>query len=104
MERVKTTFHMDFAIAERFGVNAIKDTYKRAVKEWLDNCAYYTELVVVLNQRCWYFYDKFNEKKDERYKRLSKLYSDLFYEARDKGFDTYKHGTEEFEHFWSTLD
>lgn len=97
MERVKTTFHMDFAIAERFGVNAIKDTYKRAVKGWLDNCAYYTELVVALNQRCWMHYEKGNNA-------LSKLYSDLFYEARDKGFDTYKYGTEEFEHFWSTLD
>ena len=29
-----TTFYMDFSIADKFGINAIKDTYQRAFKEW----------------------------------------------------------------------
>ena len=29
-----TSFWSDFTIADRFGVNAIKDTYKRAFNEW----------------------------------------------------------------------
>ena len=45
----KTTFWMDFSIADRFGANAIKDTYNRAFKEWKTNYIYLTELVIVLN-------------------------------------------------------
>lgn len=30
----KTTFWEDFDIADRFGVEAIRDTYKRARAEW----------------------------------------------------------------------
>ena len=29
-----TTFWDDFSIADRFGISAIKDTYKRAFEEW----------------------------------------------------------------------
>ena len=29
-----TTFWQDFTIADRFGVSAIKDTFKRAFNEW----------------------------------------------------------------------
>lgn len=32
-----TTFWSDFSIADAFGVNAVKDTYKRAFKEWKDD-------------------------------------------------------------------
>ena len=46
-ERVETTFWDDFSIAERFGENAILDTYKRAMKEWKSNYKYLTELVIV---------------------------------------------------------
>ena len=33
----KTTFWMDFSIADKFGIAAIKDTYNRAFKEWKTN-------------------------------------------------------------------
>lgn len=75
-ERVETTFWDDFSIAERFGENAILDTYKRAMNEWKSNYKYLTELVIVLNHKCWFFYERGNE-------RLSKLYSSLYYEAHD---------------------
>ena len=45
----KTTFWMDFSIADKFGIAAIKDTYKRAFNAWKDNHVYLTELVMVLN-------------------------------------------------------
>ena len=53
-----TTFWEDFYIAERFGTAAIKDTYKRAFKEWKGNYKYLTELVMVLNQKIWRYYEK----------------------------------------------
>ena len=75
-ERVETTFHMDFAIAETCGgANAVRDTYKRAFNGWKDNYKYLTELVMVLNHRCWMWNEKDNA--------LMELYRDLYYKAND---------------------
>lgn len=49
----KTTFYLDFSIADRFGVDAVKDTYKRAFNEWKSNLVFVTELVLVLNHKIW---------------------------------------------------
>ena len=56
-----TSFWSDFTIADRFGVGAIKDTYKRAFNEWKDNYKYLTELVMVLNWKIWQFHEKNNQ-------------------------------------------
>lgn len=45
----RTTFYMDFSIADHFGEAAIRDTYKRAFKSWKNNVEYLTELVMALN-------------------------------------------------------
>lgn len=73
-ERVKTTFWDDFSIAELFGKGAIVDTYERAMNEWKDNYKYLTELVIVLNKKCWFFYEN-------GYGGLSRLYAELYYKA-----------------------
>lgn len=52
-----TTFWDDFSMADRFGISAIKDTYKRAFAEWKDNYKYLTELVMVLNWKIWQHYE-----------------------------------------------
>lgn len=51
----KTTFWSDFCIAEPFGTSAIKDTFERAFEEWKTNIVYLTELVMVLNWKCWQY-------------------------------------------------
>ena len=60
--QVKTTFWEDFTIADRFGVKAIKDTYKRAFEGWKENVEYITELSMVLNHKIWQYADSDNEK------------------------------------------
>lgn len=55
---MKTTFHQDFAIAEAFGTDAVRDTYERAFDEWHGNVEYITELSMVLNHRLWLHYEK----------------------------------------------
>ncbi len=72
----KTTFWNDFLIAEKFGEKAIKDTFKRAFKEWKTNIEYLTEFVMILNWKCWHFYERNN-------KVISKLYCDLYYKAHN---------------------
>lgn len=91
----KTTFYSDFRIADAFGMDAVKDTYKRAFEEWKDNVEYLTELVIVLNMKCWEHYHKENFK-------LSALYSDLYYEARDYALDNLK--DDDFQYFWKWTD
>lgn len=79
-ERVETTFWEDFSIAERFGVNAIKDTYKRAL-EWKNNIKYMTELSMVLNHKCWAY---------ESNPTLCQLYADLWHKVDDYILEHFK--------------
>lgn len=93
--KFKTTFLMDFSIADRFGEKAVRDTYKRAFKEWKHDYIYLTELVLVLNWKIWEHYDKGNEK-------LSRVYDELWRTAQDYGYDNLK--GEELKYFIRTLD
>lgn len=76
MEEFSTTFWMDFSIADKFGIKAVKDTFNRAYKEWKKDYKYLTDLVIVLNRKCWQHYDAGNDE-------LSQLYADYYYKARD---------------------
>lgn len=91
----KTTFDSDFDIADMFGAAAIKDTYNRAKEEWISNVEYFTELVLVLNWKCWqHFYKKNNV--------IGLLYHDLFYDAQALAYDTFK--GEDIEYFFRITD
>jgi len=65
-----TTFWQDFSIADKFGTAAVKDTYRRAVKDWNTDYKYMTELCLVLNHKIWQHY-KENEE-------LTKIYDTLW--------------------------
>ena len=90
----KTTFWMDFSIADRFGISAIKDTFDRAFEDWKNNYEYLTELVMVLNHKIWQWYDK-NDN-------VAKLYNELWLKAQQYGYDTLE--GDELDYFWRTLD
>jgi len=66
----KTTFYTDFSIADKFGVDAIKDTYNRAFGEWKTNTKFVTELVMVLNWKIWRWHEHNNE--------YAQLYNELW--------------------------
>lgn len=90
----KTTFWDDFSIADRFGLNAVQDTYNRAFRGWKDNYVYLTELVLVLNHKIWQHYQT-NEP-------LAKLYDQLWRKA-DMWACEHLRG-EEIEYYYTTLD
>lgn len=46
-----TTFYSDFTIADYYGVDAVKDTFKRSFDSWKSNYRYMTELAIVLNHK-----------------------------------------------------
>ena len=89
-----TTFWTDFSIAEKFGVAAIIDTCKRALREWNDNYKYLTELVMVLNHKIW----QWSEVNDV----LARIYNSLW-EKVDAFACENLHG-EELDYFYTTLD
>jgi len=93
--KFQTTFWNDFSIADKFGANAVKDTYKRAFNEWKDDYIYLTELVLVLNWKCWQHYEDGNQK-------LSEVYSDLFYKAQDYAYENLE--GDELSYFYRTTD
>jgi len=70
----KTTFIDDFAIAVKFGIDGVKDTYKRAFREWKDNHVFLTELVIALNLWLWKTWRMGNVE-------LSKMFDTLWREA-----------------------
>lgn len=93
--QVKTTFFDDFSIADMFGEKAVKDTYKRAFKGWKTNVEFITEMVLVLNEKCWYHYGRGNED-------LSRLYADLYHELNDWCYDNLK--GDDLDYYFRTTD
>lgn len=89
-----TTFWMDFSIADRFGIAAVKDTFNRAFKEWKSNYKYLTELVMVLNHKIW--------QKHETNYALAKVYDELWRKADEWACENLK--GEEAEYYFRTLD
>lgn len=89
-----TTFYTDFSIADKFGINAIKDTYQRAFKEWNHDYKYMTELAMALNWKIWRWHGK-----NEEY---AKLYDRLWRECDGWCIDNLK--GEELEYYYKTTD
>ena len=86
---------MDFTIADKFGIEAVKDTFKRAFSEWKTDYIYLTELTLVINWKCWQHYEQNNIE-------ISKLYSEYYYQLREYGLDNLQ--GKELEYFIKTLD
>jgi len=90
----KTTFFEDFSIADNFGINAIKDTYKRAFKDWKSNCEYLTELVMVLNWKSWQW--------SEKNTKFCQLYIDLYQKTHNYALNNLK--GEDLSYYLRTTD
>lgn len=93
--KMTTTFWEDFSIAERFGVDAIRDTYLRAFSEWKSNYVYLTELVIVLNHKIWQYYRLGNDE-------YTRVYDELWGKADAYACNTLK--GEELSFFYQITD
>ena len=89
-----TTFIQDFDIAEKFGADAIRDTYKRAFDEWKGNAKYLTELIMVLNWKIWYWYEQNQE--------MARLYTEIWEQADEWACNNLK--GEDLQYYLRTTD
>ena len=92
--KLMTTIWQDFINAEKFGIDAIKSTYKSALNKWKNNYKHLTELVMVLNWRIFHTY--------QTNKEMAKLYEELYITA-DQYARTHLKGNE-LEYFYDTTD
>jgi hypothetical protein len=91
-----TTFYSDFTIADLTGgEKAVRDTYKRARKAWESDIKYLTELVMVLNHKCW-------EHNDAENYAMSMVYQELWEELHDWCLDNLK--DDDLSYYLQTTD
>lgn len=90
-----STFGDDFAIANHFGKDAIRDTFNRAFEEWKTNHVYLTELVIITNLYLWKFWREGNDE-------YARLYDELWRKADEYAVNNLK--GEELEFFYWVTD
>ena len=78
----KTTFFADLSIAECYGVNGVKDTYKNVMKSWGDDLEFMCEWVIALNQKIWQHHQSNPD--------LGKLYDELWRQADEYCMDKFE--------------
>lgn len=91
----KTTFWNDFTIADKFGLDAIQDTFNRAFNEWKTDYVYLTDLVMVLNHKLWEHYEAGNND-------FAVLYDKLWKEADEYACENLK--GKEAEYYFNVTD
>ena len=89
-----TTFYTDFGIAEKFGKDAILDTYNRVFDGWKDNYKYLTELVMVLNWKIW--------EHNKSNPQFADIYNDLWLKTDEYAIEHLE--DEEQNYFLRTID
>lgn len=89
-----STFYTDFSIADRFGTQAIEDTFNRSFNMWKCDYMYMIELSLVLNWKIWRWY----EVNDE----YAKLYDRLWRQLDEWCVENLK--DESLEYYYKTTD
>ena len=98
-EEMKEKFWMASNIVEEENLQAVKNWAANTYEQIQDDVQAMAAFVIVLNHKCWYWYEI-------GMNTLSQIYSDLYYKYNDIEWDWLeKHGTEE-EKTWyfRTLD
>ena len=89
-----TTFFSDFTIADLCGgEQAVLDTFNRS-KHWISDVKYWTELVMVLNHKIWFWYGVNNG--------LANMYDELCRTAATMAEENFKGA--DLNYYFRTID
>lgn len=89
-----STFYEDFSIADRFGADAVKDTYKRCMEAWKTDVKMLTELCMALNWKLWRWHGH-NES-------LARVYNDIYWDCNNYAVENLKE--DDLLYFYRTTD
>lgn len=104
VKELKYTFVSDFAIADWMGgEKAVRETYSRVKKSWLNSYKAFTEVVISLNMLSWAHHRLIEQGFSGR-EPFVKLYSDLYYQARDDFYKEYEKNREACDYFFEMTD
>lgn len=91
-----TTLWSDFTnIDQSQDTNKIEEFYNSTFEQYKNSCKEFTEFVMILNWKSWYYHDN-------GFEELSDFYSDLFCLAYQYGVNNFMGN--ELTYFWRTLD
>lgn len=93
-----STFWEDFWIANAFGNSAIRDTFRRAFREWKSDPVYTAELSLALNHLGWYYYEQTGDAAQAR----AKLYFQLWDACHSYARETFT--GEDARTYWQITD
>lgn len=91
----KTTFFSDLSIAEWYGADSVRNTYKNVMCSWVKDVVCFTEFVMCLNWKIWEWNARDNEE-------LAKVYDELWRKADELACNTYK--GEDADYYYRTTD
>ena len=91
----KTTFFSDLSIAEWYGADSVRDTYKNVMRSWIKDVVYFTEFVMCLNWKIWEWNARGNDE-------LALVYDELWRQADELACNTYK--GEDADYYYRTTD
>lgn len=94
MNRPNATFYADFSVADYYGPKAIQDTYHKALL-WKDNAKMWTECVMALNHKLWFWHNY-------GITEYSELYDKLWKEADAYACENFK--GDDATHYFSVTD
>lgn len=92
----KTTFWLDFSIAERFGEKAIRRTFDGFMTSFGDNYEFMTELALTTNHKL-----NLHFKSN---KELAKIYEKLWVEVDNYVFEHFKDNEKALSYYLHTTD
>ena len=95
-----TTFFSDLSIAEWYGLDSVRDTFNRVMKEWLGDYKYITEFILSLNWKSW----EWAVYGGRNYEELSNLYVVMYGAAEERFYEYYKDNEEAKSYYFRVTD
>jgi len=102
-KKLTYTFPADFAIGDWYGEKDVRETYNRIKKSWLGSVEAWTEVVISLNILSW-CNDQLIKQGIEDRERWIRLYSELYYQAKEDFYNKYSNDEKALDYFFEMTD
>ena len=97
------TFAADFAIADWYDEDSVKETYERVKEAWLSDYKAFTEVVIALNMLSW-AHDAMKRQGIDGREPFISLYVSLYHQAFSDFYAKYTGNKEACDYFFEMTD